>query len=321
MLYLFILLLIIIILVSYIGAKDIPQKYLEFEPLHSRLLGMREEPYDDTRPEFTKIILKSGQRKLLFNEIEFYTYAKKTWAPLGRKFIVIYAGAAEGYHSDIIMELFPDFYFEYYDPRDFYKKLYKYKNLKIHQQFFKREDALKLYIKYQDRNKYFVLFLSDIRLGTEEEYIMPDMDNQREWCDCIKPDYAMLKFRLPWSSGRTEYYAGDIYTQPRIGPTSTEMRLWTDCKNRIIYDNQSYNDRCFYWNIHNRLAHHKIPKVYIKSIQGLCYCYDCWSEIDIIKKLFTNTKQQINLMNTIGKRFPINIEPHNIHNKNKILNK
>lgn len=119
------------------------------------------------------------------------------------------------------------------------------------------------------------------------------MDLQKQWCYILQPTMAMLKFRLPWTSGCTEYYAGDIYTQPRVGPVSTEMRLWTDCKKIIKYDHDDYNNRCYYFNkcvrdaIHdlpeNKLPENKLPKNKL-FLEGIDHCYDCWSEINIITK-------------------------------------
>lgn len=35
----------------------------------------------------------------------------------------------------------------------------------------------------------------------------------------------MLKFRLPWRPGETEYLAGEVRLQPYAKPRSTETRL------------------------------------------------------------------------------------------------
>ena len=146
----------------------------------------------------------------------------------------------------------------------------------MYHQYFTDEDAA----KYTGKN---ILFLSDIRTGNEESCVAVDMEMQRRWCEIIKPRMAMLKFRLQWSPGELEYFDGEIYTQPRIGATSTETRLWTDCKKIKIWDNTEYNDRVFYYQKFIRNAYHDFELV--EGIPGLDHCYDVGLKLKFVKTL------------------------------------
>lgn len=44
-----------------------------------------------------------------------------------------------------------------------------------------------------------LLFVSDIRRQVEEALVLEDMDMQRGWCLALRPDWASLKFRLPYA--------------------------------------------------------------------------------------------------------------------------
>jgi hypothetical protein len=239
-----------------------------YVPHYSRLLPVREAHYTN-RPIHEKIALKLGQRKLLFNELEFYT----KYATPGST--VVYVGSASGIHSVAFARLFPEVHFIFYDPNAFYSGLADCANIETHQMYFTDEIAQQLQTVYRD-----ILFLSDIRTGEAESYVVTDMEFQKRWCDILKPRAAMLKFRLPWASGKTEYYAGDIYTQPRIGATSTETRLWVTDFKFVEYDNDVYNNRVFYYQKYCRNAFHDIPE-HLFVIPGLDHCHDCWSEIKI----------------------------------------
>jgi hypothetical protein len=90
----------------------------------------------------------------------------------------------------------------------------------------------------------------------------------------------MLKFRLPWNAGSTEYLAGEIYL-PVWGPiTTTEARLIVRGHETRMYDNRKYEEQLFFFNTTTRVA------LYEHSVrgQGIDHCYDCRAEIDILDK-------------------------------------
>lgn len=44
--------------------------------------------------------------------------------------------------------------------------------------------------------------------------IMNDMADQKRWVTLMKPSMAMLKFRLPWTKGKTSYFSGNLNATP-----------------------------------------------------------------------------------------------------------
>jgi len=71
-----------------------------------------------------------------------------------------------------------------------------------------------------------VIFISDIRRTyASEDLILEDMLDQQRWHELINPKVSMLKFRLPWRAGETEYLEGEVWTQPYAKARSTETRL------------------------------------------------------------------------------------------------
>jgi len=191
-----------------------------------------------------------GQRKLMLNEIDFLA---KYYDPT-RIQRVVYAGAAPGTHFDYIVKLFPKCMFELIDPRKFDIK--EQDRVAIYQGFFEDHMAA----TYKGKN---VLFMSDIRTmeidgmsiddrrvdaKKRETVIKQDMDRQMKWAELMEPQAAMFKMRLPYTSGKTRYYDGDICLQPWAPLESTELRLITDCKKYKEYDHTTYEEIMFFIN-------------------------------------------------------------------------
>ena len=182
-----------------------------------------------------EILIHWGQKKLLLSEIEFLT----KYGHLSN--IVVYAGSAPGTHIDYLVKMFPDHKFILYDPRDF--DVRDSPRIEKHKQYFFAKDAK----KYKG-----ILFISDIRTAEDEipddDDIIQNMNMQKEWVNIMKPAMSMLKFRLPYTPGKTKYLDGDIYLQIYAPITSTETRLITDGKKQKIYDNTKYEEQMFYFN-------------------------------------------------------------------------
>lgn len=351
---LFLLIILLCITFKKLGGKDI----IKYEPYYDRKLSKITATYFEGRPHEEMMILKLGQRKLFFNELEFYTslsssFLKSKKEKAKKGVTVVYAGAASGIHSTLIAELFPEWQFHYYDTNAFSEDLKKYKNIHIYNQYFTEKEALSFLRSFspsfspngekkkdEKEKEGKLIFLSDIRSGTFEDAVDRDMAMQRKWVEIMKPDACMLKFRLPWRPGKTTYFKGDIYTQPRIGPTSTEMRLifnytpeqWAGdvfCE----YDNEKYNDRCFNWQRHQRCAFYEIKdfKKLAAGIPGLCHCYDCWSEIEICSLFLASRERSdlkkddeiIEFMKKVNEhtKSSLNIPPHNLLVNEQDINK
>jgi hypothetical protein len=189
---------------------------------------------------------------------------------------VLYIGAADGYHINKLVEMFPDLTYDLWDPRKFDVK--KHPNIKMFQKFFTDKDA-ESYVKDGSN----ILFISDIRHPEYfslvrkkmskklDEIIGEDLDRQLKWIQTIKPKYSFLKFRLQYKPGKTQYLKGKVYLQP-YSPFSTETRLMTNKYFDIMeYDNIEFDEKLAYFNCYIRSENHKkwmdvMKKYNIKNI-------------------------------------------------------
>jgi cap2 methyltransferase len=243
----------------------------------------------------SKTVIHWGQRKLLLSEIEFLT---KFGVPGAT---VVYAGAAPGTHALYLIELFPELKFVLVDPAPFSKKLKEGPQCLLRQEFF----TDKLAQEYAGCDK--VLFLCDIRSCDHtlisdpevEDKVLEDMQAQQRWHDIMQPIKSMLKFRLPWRPGYTEYLAGDVYLQA-FGPISTtETRLVPHGHSRVIWNNKKYEEQMFYFNTVTRVARYPHPMPVGRPGYGLDYCYDCRAEVEILSEYlrkFNPDLQGVHLM-------------------------
>lgn len=237
-------------------------------------------PYERRKTVF-KRALHWGQLKLMLTEIEFLSLVLKRYKDAHdvRPIYMVYAGAAPGHHIIWLSKIFPMIHFELYDPNDFVVK--DSEMIKTHVQFFTNDDA-KI---WNDDTKY-VVFCSDIRTEpATEENVKVNMDMQLTWWKLIQPQLTMVKFRLPWHDGFTEYPRGDIYIQPYPGPTSTETRLFIERDAPMhLYDNKLYESQLFYHNSETRLMkfHSVLGDNLSIEHDGIDNCYDCISFIEVV---------------------------------------
>ena len=153
-----------------------------------------------------------------------------------------------------------------------------------------------------------VLFISDVRsadwsLQDDDEAdhrVRDDQSMQMRWHDLMRPAASMLKFRLPWTPGQTEYLDGTIYL-PVWGPiTTTETRLFVHHPPpptppaasdgdalpapapapRRLDDHERYMHQLFYFNTTTRVA--LFPHDVVAT--GLDHCYDCRAEVEILSR-------------------------------------
>lgn len=187
-----------------------------------------------------------GQLKLLISEIMYLTKKAKP----GNK--VLYIGAAGGYHTAYLADMFPDLTFDLWDGGRF--DIQDRPNIKIMNRFFTNNCAQ----NYSKDGKN-ILFISDIRnlaiadmiaqgISASDEIINEDNAKQLTWIQIINPICAFLKFRPPYSPGKTEYLKGNIYLQT-YSPVSTETRLLV-CRydDYTIYDNTEFDEKLAYFN-------------------------------------------------------------------------
>lgn len=192
-------------------------------------------PYRRRRGE-VKTSIHWGQRKLLCAEVEFLMQNSNGGE------IVVYVGSSPGHHISFIAELFPALSFSLFDPRTMSSQLPK--NCTFSQQCFTDDIAINMR-RSQASSKF--IFISDIR-STEtqsNEQIIVDMKNQMNWHTILNPIASLLKFRLPWTDGTTEYLRGDLVLPVWGCQTTTETRLLVrsiDNGALQVYDNKAYNE-------------------------------------------------------------------------------
>eukprot|EP01111_Echinosteliopsis_oligospora_P018771 TRINITY_DN8796_c0_g1_i1.p1 TRINITY_DN8796_c0_g1~~TRINITY_DN8796_c0_g1_i1.p1 ORF type:complete len:166 (-),score=24.40 TRINITY_DN8796_c0_g1_i1:114-611(-) len=128
----------------------------------------------------------------------------------------------------------------------------------------------------------------DTSTADVESFIRTDMEAQIRWHKMMKPKASMLKFRLPYSAGETEYLDGDIFFQVWAGRTSTESRLVvTDPEPKMkTYDHTHYGEIMFHFNTVTRTIYwpHNVVG------QGLNHCYYCAAEIYILQNYLRKIK-------------------------------
>merc|ERR1711865_507782 len=112
----------------------------------------------------------------------------------------------------------------------------------------------------------------------------------------MRPHRSLLKFRLPYTDGVTQYLGGELRL-PVWGPqTTTECRLLVKCEggeslSMEVYDHQRISEQLFYFNTVTRISIYPRPQSSEECghvidatllAAGLCRCYDCSVEVAII---------------------------------------
>ena len=292
-------------------AKD-PVCFKQFT-FKNRILG-KDEPTMKykKRPDKWRSTLHWGQLKLLECEITLLMIMRairailKSVACKGKSVLVVYAGAAPGEHIPILAEMFPTYDFHCYDPASYCNQLKNYAlksvgRIILTNGYFDKECANK-YVERCDNKYENLVFISDIRTADPriqsdeivENCIEKDMFRQKEWCLIINPDISMLKFRLPWKKGVTEYLSGKILKQTFAPTTSTESRLiitrddlnFMRDNGLTKYDNQTYEMQLMYHNTITRSYLYNHP---IKNVPGLDHCYDCTSLVLTMKNYYQSS--------------------------------
>lgn len=254
-----------------------------------------------SRSEEIKTVDHWGQRKLLFSEIKFLLMLEEFHPKVKT---IVYAGAAPGTHLDYLNALFPNFNWILIDPRNFSEKIldrddtirlktidryYESKFIVIKDYF---DDFLAKRINRFYSN---IAFISDIRTNTDNESIANDMIRQKNWVELLQPELSILKLRFPYpdleSTEEDEknifpYLPGKILL-PVWGPVSTtETRLLVERKDIFKtknYNTKRYESLMFYFNTRTRTNYYQDGLNMNPFKSGLCHCFDCRSEIDIIR--------------------------------------
>jgi hypothetical protein len=203
-----------------------------------------------------------GQLKLFVSELDFLLSKLKN---PNEKAIIVYAGAAPGHHTHILVNMFPNTIWHLYDKRPFHSSLSNLPRVQLFKQYFDEATIVK-YNNTSDK----LIFISDFR----SDDIILDMTNQARWCILLQPFAASLKMRLPYPTetfktptpatygikfskkikkGDFLYLKGVIKNQAFAPMNSTETRLFVTSPFELVaYDIREYESRCYYHNINVR---------------------------------------------------------------------
>ena len=234
---------------------------------------------------------------------------------------IIYIGSGSGDHLGILSKLFPEVHFHIFDTSVICEDLYSSSNITIHDHYFEQNDVLIW------RSKTCIL-ISNIRntdydsskthvkdLKANEGMARKDMELQKKWVEEIKPEYSLLRFRLPYAEyfelekGNTRNYLDGItYIEPFSKPSSIETRLCV-MKDQFFskdWDIISYERKLFHHNSETRYSVFKNPidedEPHIYTEIGLYDDFDSTyfthTVIDYMKKIGLETTKR-NIKNTL----------------------
>jgi len=242
--------------------------------------------YENTYPK-PKTVVHWGQLKMLLVTMLFFM---KVINEDDKEVHVIYAGSATGDNILLLCKLFPNTRWYLADPNNHNLELYKKKDqvIEITKGYFTDELAEKYKIQFKNRD-HKLLFMSDIREGTEDLKVLGNQESNIRWHKIIKPDYSYLKFRCGYETEKEyNYYKGDIYLQFYAPQSSTESRLLLE-KDLVpyVYNIDEYQGKLYYFNRVIRPSYHKSV---IDDNNLFDHCYDCVYFGYIIKNYISKFK-------------------------------
>lgn len=229
-------------------------EYIDFNPKYLMLTSSSPRLKYVNRPLNEKRNVHWGQRKLLLSEIQFLTdYGAEDYSDSP---IILYVGSAPGTHLISLINLFPDYEYHLYDPREFDSNLHSIPQIKsFNNMFFSDDEASKW--SEVDRPIYFI---SDIRTADYltmsklefEDAVIEDLERQSNWVKIIQPIESLLKFRLPftdlYSEETIKYLNGKVFVQVWAPRGSSETRLVPDNDlNETEWNIEQYDDQGFYF--------------------------------------------------------------------------
>jgi len=239
--------------------------------------------YDEHDPKVCRSTEHQGQRKLALTEIEFLT---DCYARLGpercRELTVVYSGSAPGTHLGVVLRLFHGVFARWdlyddvsrFDPwlaRDPDVRIAPFPSARgMPRGYFGQVVAR----QYRDVP---CIYISDIRTDdTSDERIALENEAMRLWTREMRPVRAMLKFRLPFTAGKSyPVLRGTPVLQAWAPTRSTETRLWVDgaaarSGKTVPMGDTAYETRLNTFNQHYRAHAFRVAG----QPAGTCPCYD-----------------------------------------------
>eukprot|EP00043_Microstomoeca_roanoka_P003612 m.44785 g.44785 ORF g.44785 m.44785 type:complete len:424 (-) comp12132_c0_seq1:86-1357(-) len=231
------------------------------------------------RKDETKSVIHWGQREALVLAIEFLTDYGEDGAT------VIYSGPLSVNCARVLFELFPRLKFHIFDDAT---RLEETDTCTVTRMPLSAEHA-------DDFIGRQVLYISDIKTTkpgmTSKDAnlaLIDDIEKQMAMHNLIQPKKSMLKFRLPWENGSTDYLAGELRFPVWGAVTTTETRL-VPHQGFTSYDHRRYEQQMFYFNTERRVARYQHPLVAVGT-EGMDFCYDCKAEAEILIAYFTRCR-------------------------------
>ena len=289
-----------------------------------------------TKIHDSKVMTKFGQRKLLISEIQFLTHFEGNF--------VIYVGSACGIHIKYLVALFPEKIFYLIDSSPHDRDLSALPNVIIQSTLFTNDlidIILAEFIEHDIVVSKDVLFISDIRsqnaIPTKnhngqqdlEDSVLTDMNLQMDWVLKLKPAHALLKFRLPYIVGMSEYvdtkntirYLDGIILKQIYSPEqSSECRLIASYDSKLdsypmtTYDCRLYENQMYFYNRYSRIRRVYIPDEIFNNVKKfrhdkiilrraeLSFECDVWKEyLEIFRKIDATPTRIVRLINDLTK--------------------
>lgn len=156
-------------------------------------------PWDNS--EQTNITCHWGQRKLFYTEVEFLTIASQHMNIDKEECLIVSIGAANGAHTALYKDLFPNTQFLMYDPAKFAIQQDSQFIIKTDKDGFFTDDTIQDVIRIANGRK--ILYICDIRMETDELSIWENMKQQQRWGIQLGVEMMMLKMRLPFTTDVT----------------------------------------------------------------------------------------------------------------------
>lgn len=227
--------------------------------------------YETTDPK-PKTVVHFGQLKMFLVTL---IYLLEVIDDIDEEVHIVYPGSARGDNILILCDLFPGTRWYLIDPNDFDSRLHVHKQIiDIKNEFFTDSMAESYHDKLANKR---VLFISDIRLDTDDKSVLKDQENNANWYRLTGAESAYLKFRCPYfHDGPYRYYDGDLMIQPYAPLSSTESRILIQGKLKDMeYNIEEYQGKFMYFNRVLRPSHYSDEGVAKTNAEYLDHCWDC----------------------------------------------
>jgi|SRR3989344_5614 len=239
------------------------------------------EELEELRNEYISILNNChwGQLKLFYTEFEFLELISQH-IDLSTC-LILYVGAADGSHLNLLLEFYPMINLLLYDPNEFKIKESKNVIIKTGNDGFFSDEKIPEVLNIANGRK--IVYISDIRLTDEDEYkrqkvIYNDMIIQQRWAITMSSEFMLFKFRMFYykESPKEVDFIDNSYVKNEFYNKNTIIEDKTDIK----FDDMLYLFGKLYLQIYSptrsgetrlyvsKIKYHKDAKLYTKEEQN-----------------------------------------------------